>query len=75
MATGTTKGGTIRVTQVRSGIGFAKPQRRILRALGLGKMHRTVELPDSDAVRGMIRAISHLVRVEGDRPSSTEEAR
>ena len=75
MAKGKSKQGTVRVTQVRSGIGFAKTQRRVLRALGLGKMHRTVELPDNDAVRGMIRTISHLLRVEGDRPSSGKEPR
>ena len=64
MARRATTAATLRVTQVRSGIGFTVRQKRILRALGLGKMHRTVELPDNDAVRGMIRAIPHLVEVE-----------
>lgn len=57
---------TLKVTQVKSGIGFPARQKRILRALGLGKMHRTVRLPDNQAVRGMVRAIPHLVRIEAE---------
>jgi large subunit ribosomal protein L30 len=55
----------IRVTQVRSGIGFDQRQRATLRGLGLRRLHHTVELPDTPAVRGMIRRVTHLVRVEG----------
>jgi len=76
MAKRAAAGGILRVTQVRSGIGYAERQKRILRALGLGKMHRTVELPDNDAVRGMVRAIPHLVRVEeAAAPSPRKEVR
>ena len=55
---------TLRVTQARSGIGRNKAQVQTLKAMGLGKMHRTVELPDNDATWGMIRKLEHLVRVE-----------
>jgi large subunit ribosomal protein L30 len=55
---------TLRVTQVRSAIGFDRRQRATLRGLGIRRMGQTVEVPDSAAVRGMIRRIPHLVRVE-----------
>ena len=68
-------GGPKLVWELETGIGYAERQKRILRALGLGKMHRTVELPDNDAVRGMVRAIPHLVRVEeAAAPSPAKEA-
>lgn len=54
----------LRVTQVRSGIGRDKGQKLTLKGLGLTRMHKTVILKDSPAIRGMIRKISHLVRVE-----------
>jgi large subunit ribosomal protein L30 len=56
--------GKIKVTQIRSGIGFAKKQRATLRGLGLRKMHQTRELEDTPAVRGMANKISHLVKIE-----------
>ena len=55
---------SLRVTQVRSGIGRPQNQRVILRTLGLGKMHRTVEHIDSPTIRGMIKKVIHLVAVE-----------
>jgi len=55
----------IRVTQVRSAIGFDRRQRATLRGLGFRRMGQTVEVVDTPAVRGMIRKVSHLVRVEG----------
>jgi len=55
----------IRVTQVRSSIGFDRRQRATLRGLGFRRMGQTVEVVDTPAVRGMIRKVSHLVRVEG----------
>jgi large subunit ribosomal protein L30 len=55
---------TIKVTQTGSPIGRPKGQRATLVGLGLNKMHRTVELEDTDAVRGMIRKVNHLVQVE-----------
>jgi large subunit ribosomal protein L30 len=55
----------IRVTQVRSAIGFDRRQRATLRGLGFRRLGQTVEVADTPAVRGMIRRVSHLVRVEG----------
>ena len=54
----------VRVTQIGSPIGRRKDQRATLVGLGLNKMHRTRELEDTPAVRGMINKISHLVRVD-----------
>lgn len=55
---------TIKVTQTGSPIRRPKYQRQTLVGLGLNKMHKTRELEDTPAVRGMIRRVSHLVRVE-----------
>jgi large subunit ribosomal protein L30 len=57
------KGAVIRVRQVRSGIGFEKSQKATLKALGLGKIGRTRELPDNPQVRGMVKKIPHLVEI------------
>ncbi|MFP4097480.1 MAG: 50S ribosomal protein L30 [Alphaproteobacteria bacterium] len=59
-------GSTIRVTQTGSPIGRQGYQRETLIGLGLNKMHRTSELEDTPAVRGMIKKVGHLVRVEED---------
>ena len=55
---------TLRITQVRSGIGLARDQRRTVRALGIHRMHETVEQADTPAIRGMIFKVKHLVKVE-----------
>ncbi len=55
---------TLKVTQIGSPIRRPKDQRQTLVGLGLNKMHKTRELEDTPAVRGMIAKISHLVRVE-----------
>ena len=55
---------TVRVTQIGSPIGRPRDQRATLVGLGLNKMHRTRELEDTPAVRGMIEKVKHLVRVE-----------
>ena len=57
---------TVRVTQVASGLGRKKDQVQTLAGLGLGKLRRTRELEDTPSVRGMIRRVAHLVRVEGE---------
>jgi large subunit ribosomal protein L30 len=57
---------TIKIRQVRSGIGFDKTQKATLRALGLVKIGRVREFPDNPAIRGMAAAISHLVVIEKD---------
>ena len=55
---------TVKVTQIGSPIGRTKDQRGTLIGLGLNKMHKTRELEDTPAVRGMINKVKHLVRVE-----------
>jgi large subunit ribosomal protein L30 len=54
----------LRVTYVRSAIGYTERQKRTVRALGLTRLHQSVEHADSPAVRGMIVKVSHLVEVE-----------
>lgn len=55
---------TVKVTQVQSPIGRTSDQRATLIGLGLNKMHRTSVLEDTPAVRGMIKKVKHLIRVE-----------
>ncbi|MCK5574942.1 MAG: 50S ribosomal protein L30 [Sphingomonadales bacterium] len=55
---------TLKVTQVGSPIRRPQDQRATLIGLGLNKMHRTRELEDTPAVRGMIRKVRHMVKVE-----------
>jgi large subunit ribosomal protein L30 len=57
-------GKTLRVTQVKSGIGYDRRQRASLHGLGLRRMHQTVEVPDTPETRGMIGKVVHLVKVE-----------
>ncbi len=54
----------LRVTLVKSTIGAIPKQVKTVEALGLNKLHKTVELPDNAAVRGMIYKVNHLVKVE-----------
>ena len=54
----------IKLTQIGSPIRRTKDQRATLVGLGLGKMHRTSELEDTPEVRGMLRKVQHMVRVE-----------
>jgi large subunit ribosomal protein L30 len=55
---------TIKVTLVRSAIGYPKPQKETVRALGLRRMNQTVEHKDSPALRGMLAKVIHLIHVE-----------
>lgn len=55
---------TLRITQIRSGIGLPRDQRATVRALGIKRMHHTVEQADSAVIRGMIFKVKHLVKVE-----------
>jgi large subunit ribosomal protein L30 len=57
---------TIRIEQVRSGIGRPRGQREVLRSLGLRRIRHVVERQDTPAVRGMVNKIPHLVRVLED---------
>jgi large subunit ribosomal protein L30 len=54
----------VRVTQVRSQIGHSERHRGTLRALGLGKIGRSVEHKESPVLDGMLRKVRHLVKVE-----------
>ncbi len=57
-------GRQIRIRQVKSGVGAQRRQRETLRALGLRHHQDHVVQPDNAAIRGMVRAVSHLVEVE-----------
>ena len=57
---------TVKVTQIGSPIRRTADQRATLVGLGLNKMHRTRELEDTPSVRGMIKKVAHLVKVEGE---------
>ena len=54
----------LRVTLVKSPIGYSERQKGTVRALGLRRMHQTIEHVDSPTVRGMLNKVSHLVAVE-----------
>ncbi len=54
----------LRVTLIKSTIGAVPKNRKTVEALGLRKVNKTVELPDNDSVRGMLRMVNHLVKVE-----------
>ena len=56
----------MRITQVRSQIGQSERHRGTLRALGLGKIGRTVEQEESPVLEGMLRKVRHLVKVESE---------
>jgi large subunit ribosomal protein L30 len=54
----------VRITQVRSSIGQTEKHRGTLRALGLGKIGKTVEHDESPVLAGMLRKVRHLVEIE-----------
>ena len=54
----------IKVTQVRSAIGTKPEHRGTLRALGLGRIGKSNTLPDRPEIRGMVRRVPHLIKVE-----------
>jgi large subunit ribosomal protein L30 len=58
------KGGTVKITLVRSPIGFDRKQATVVRGLGLRRIRHTVELKDTPATRGMIHKVRHLVEIE-----------
>lgn len=55
---------TVRVTWIKSSIGYSARQKNTVRALGLRKLGQTVEHNDTPVIRGMIDRVSHLVKVE-----------
>jgi large subunit ribosomal protein L30 len=56
---------TLKITQVKSGVGQNPRNRGTLRALGLGRIGASNEIKDSTETAGMLRKVAHLVRVEG----------
>lgn len=54
----------LKITQTRSVIDRKEPQKRTIKALGLGRPHSVVIHEDTPQIRGMIRAVSHLLKVE-----------
>jgi len=55
---------TIKVTLMRSPIGFPVPQKATVQALGLRHLHQTVEHKDTPTMRGMLNKVIHLIRIE-----------
>ncbi len=55
---------TLKITLVKSPIGAIPKHRATVKALGLTKLHKTVEMPNNAAVKGMVAQVSHLVKVE-----------
>ena len=55
---------SLRVTWVKSGIGYAGDQKKTLKALGLRRLHQSVMHNDCASVRGMISKVRHLIKVE-----------
>ncbi len=54
----------IKVTLVKSPIGAVPKHKKTVEAMGLRKLNHSVELPDNEAVRGMVKQVCHLVKVE-----------
>ena len=52
---------TIRIKQVRSGIGFDRSQKATLKGLGFGKLNKIIVRPDDESIRGMVHKVKHLV--------------
>ena len=54
----------LRVTWVKSGIGYAEVQKRTLKALGLHRLNQSITHHDSTSIRGMLNKVKHLIKVE-----------
>ncbi len=54
----------LKITLVKSTIGSIPKHRKTVEALGLRKLHKTVEMPNNKAVQGMVQTVRHLVKVE-----------
>jgi large subunit ribosomal protein L30 len=57
---------SLKVTQLKSTIGFDRKQALALRGLGLRRIRHTVEVQDTPAIRGLLLKVRHLVKVEGE---------
>ena len=64
MAKKKTKQATLRITLVKSPIGYSQRQKDTVRSLGLRKMNQTVDQPDTPMIRGMVNKITHLIALE-----------
>ena len=53
----------IKITQVKSSIGYTPKAKRTMLALGLKRIHHSIKKPDTPALRGMLRVVNHLVKV------------
>ena len=63
--------GMLKITLIKSMIGRPEKHRKVLRGMGLTKLNKTVELQNTPSIRGMINAVSHLVKAE----EKTDEAK
>jgi large subunit ribosomal protein L30 len=54
----------LRITWIKSGIGYEESQKRTLKSLGFHRLNQSVVIEDSNSVRGMINKVRHLVKVE-----------
>ena len=54
----------LRITYVKSAIGYTEKHKATIRALGIRRLHQSVELVDTPALRGMLRKVNHLVKIE-----------
>ena len=61
----------IAITWKKSGIGFARDQRRVIASLGLRRLNQTVEHEDTPSIRGMVRKVRHLLEVAEEGPPSS----
>ncbi|MEE8471712.1 MAG: 50S ribosomal protein L30 [Dehalococcoidia bacterium] len=61
----------LRITWVKSAIGYNRVQRRTITAMGFHRLQQTVEHEDNASVRGMIAKVRHLVRLEEEAPDET----
>ena len=55
----------LRVTWVKSGIGYPVDQKRTIKALGFRRLNQSIERDDTPSIRGMLHKVKHLVKVEG----------
>lgn len=56
----------LRVTLIKSGIGYAQDQKKTLKALGLNRLNKSIVHNDNSSVRGMLDKVRHLIRVEAE---------
>jgi large subunit ribosomal protein L30 len=56
--------GTLRITWIKSSIGYSRRQKATIRALGFRRLGDVVEQADTSAIRGMVEKVGHLVQVE-----------